>query len=640
MLIALLLLIIPACISLVLTPYIQALAHRVGAVDQPDKRKIHTIPMPRLGGVGIVLAVVSTGVGAFILVHLIGNKATLPLDALLPGLIGGGIVFLAGIWDDIRPIPVWVKFVFQLMAASVAIWFDVRIEQVSLFGSESIELGWLSIPLTALWLVGITNAFNLIDGLDGLAVGLGIIAACSSVMTFLLLGNVQEAFFLLPLIGALLGFLVHNFYPATIFLGDSGSMFTGYMLAVTAVSGTQKGPQTLSVIIPLLILGIPIIDTLLSMARRFVRSLRLFQSYKVMLREGITCMFQPDQRHIHHRLLALGFSHRNTVLFLYALGLGLSFLALMSVLAQYRNAGVVLIAVAMATYIGTHKLGYEEVALLRARTLLRWYEQMRFNRYFFLGFVDMSLILLAYWGAFYLKYTAPWPEELTIWYLNTFPFVLVTQLIVFCAFGLYRGVWRAAEVSDLIHVGAAVPPAVALAYIIAVLRVPPPGVFSFFWIDALALGTLIIGSRSTYQLLNYFQRREQSTEGTALIYGADRGGQLVLRALLHNPHLGLRPIGFLDDNASLWGRLVNRVPVLGSGDDLETIIENQSVSTLIIAFNTVQDHRVRRVIHLCHERGITVLQGCIEMIPVGTNGAGLHKSVVSDSPSLTPQNNP
>jgi UDP-GlcNAc:undecaprenyl-phosphate GlcNAc-1-phosphate transferase len=264
--------------------------------------------------------------------------------------------------------------------------------------------------------------------------------------------------------------------------------------------------------------------------------------------------------------------------------------------------------------------------------LLRWYEQIKFNRLFFLGFVDTGLISLAYWGAFLLKYDPPWASEITTWYLNTFPFVLVIQLVVFCALGLYRGIWRAAEVSDLIHVGIAVLPAVALAYAIAVLIVPPDGVFSFFCIDALALGALAVGVRSTYQILAYIRRREQITEGTALIYGAGRSGQLVLRELLQNPHLGFRPIGFLDDDATLWGRLVNRVPVLGSGDDLKTILASRSVSTLILAVNPEQDYRIRRVISLCHEQGIVVLQGCIQLVPLGTNGALHHRSPVSHAP--------
>jgi UDP-GlcNAc:undecaprenyl-phosphate GlcNAc-1-phosphate transferase len=289
-------------------------------------------------------------------------------------------------------------------------------------------------------------------------------------------------------------------------------------------------------------------------------------------------------------------------------------------------------AVGLATYIGIRKLGYDEVAFLHAGTLLRWYEQIKFNRLFFLGFVDIVLIALAYWGAFLLKYGPPWTAELTTWYLNAFPSVLVAQLAVFYALGLYKGVWRAAEVSDLIQVATAVPPAVALAYACAVLSVPPVGVFSFFWIDALALGSLVVGMRSTYQLLDYIRRREQVAAGTALIYGAGRNGQLVLRELLHNPQLGLRPIGFLDDDASLWGRLVNRVPVLGSGDDLKTIIDSQAISTVILSSPTIQEYRTRRILSLCQARGIVVLQGCLQLVPIGTNGMLHQRNAVQHDP--------
>jgi UDP-GlcNAc:undecaprenyl-phosphate GlcNAc-1-phosphate transferase len=197
---------------------------------------------------------------------------------------------------------------------------------------------------------------------------------------------------------------------------------------------------------------------------------------------------------------------------------------------------------------------------------------------------------------------------------------------------LYRGVWRAAEVSDLIQVATAVPPAVALAYAFAVLSVPPVGVFSFFWIDALALGFLVVGLRSTYQLLDYIRRREQVVEDTALIYGAGRNGQLVLRELLQNPQLGLRPIGFLDDDASLWGRMVNRVPVLGSGDDLKTVLDSQSVSTVILSSDTIQEYRARRIISLCQARGIAVLQGCLQLVPIATNGALPQRNAVQHNP--------
>jgi UDP-GlcNAc:undecaprenyl-phosphate GlcNAc-1-phosphate transferase len=508
------------------------------------------------------------------------------------------------------------------MAAGIVIWFGIRVEQVSLLGSGSIALGVLAFPLTFLWIVGITNAFNLVDGLDGLATGLAIIAAGSCAIIFFLNGDTQDMQFILILLGALLGFLPYNFNPATIFLGDSGSLVIGYVLAVTAITGSRRGAQTLAVVIPLLIFGLPIIDTLLSMTRRFVGSLRMLQASRTRFKERVLCtkhMFAADQRHIHHRLLALGFSHRNAVLLLYALALGLSGLAFVSVLAQYRNVSVILLAVCLATYIGVRKLGYDEMTFLHTRTLLYWYEEVHFNHRFFLGFVDIVLITLAYWGAFLLKYEPPWTSELMVWYGNTFPWVLVLQLVTFSAVGLYRGVCRAIEVGDLMRMAWLTFLVVALSYACAVLRLPPQGAPGFFAIDALALGTLVVSVRSTYRVLEYLLPGTTATSSSALIYDAGHDGQLILRELRRHPHLGLQPIGFLDDDPTLHYRMVQRVPVLGSGEELKSVMDRYPVAALILASSHLEESRVGRAIRLCQERGIPVLRGDLQLVSVGTD---------------------
>jgi UDP-GlcNAc:undecaprenyl-phosphate GlcNAc-1-phosphate transferase len=326
-------------------------------------------------------------------------------------------------------------------------------------------------------------------------------------------------------------------------------------------------------------------------------------------------VFAADKRHIHHRLLALGFSHRNAVLLLYALALGLSGLAFLSVLAQYRNADVILLAVGLATYVSVRKLGYDEITFLHTDILLRWYEKVQLHRRFFLGFIDMVLITLAYWGAFCLKYEMAWTREYTIWYGNSFPFVLVIQLVVFYALGLYRGVWRAAEVGDLIRVAWVTLLAVALSYAFVVLRIPPKGTLGFFSIDALVLGAVVVGVRSTYRVLEYLLPGENATtNGTALIYGAGQDGQLIVRELLRNPRLGLQPIGFLDDDPALHGRMVQRVPVLDCGEDLKFVIDSQSISALILSSSRLHEYRVSRVISICQERGIPVLRGDLQLL--------------------------
>ena len=222
--------------SLLLTPIVRNVALRLGAVDKPGGRKIHLVPIPQLGGIGIVLSV---------LIAVFAGRWIEPFSGMLtfegksmPSLLWGApLVFLIGIYDDLHPIPAWVKFSVQAAAATVAIWCGVRIELISTLGTGAIDAGILAVPLTFLWIVGLTNAFNLIDGLDGLATGLGIIAAVTSATIFVMGGNASDGLLLLILAGALIGFLRYNFHPASVFLGDSGSQFIGYVLAVTAVTG-------------------------------------------------------------------------------------------------------------------------------------------------------------------------------------------------------------------------------------------------------------------------------------------------------------------------------------------------------------------------------------------------------------------
>src|SRR5215813_3298808 len=612
-------LLIAAALSFGLTPLVRSVAQWVGAVDQPGERKIHAVPIPRLGGVSVVVSGLLTVLSVWEFERVTGGAMQIDPGVWKPVSLGGAIVFLLGVWDDIRPVPAWVKFVLQGVAAGVAIWCGILVEHVSLLGGRSIHIGILALPLTLVWIIGITNAFNLVDGLDGLAAGLTIIAAGSIAMIFFLRGHAQDALLLLILLGALLGFLPYNFNPATIFLGDSGSLVVGYILAVTAITGSQKGATTLAVIIPLLVFGLPIVDTLLAMVRRCVGSLRMLNAPKATLREQIRVaksMFKADQKHIHHRLIALGFSHRNAVLVLYALALGLASLALLSVLAQYRNAGIILIAIGLATYIGLRKLGYDEITFLRTGTLLRWYTSLTFNRRFFVGFIDMTLTTAAYWGAIVLQYDLPWGTELKAWYIGTFPLVLVMQLACLYALGLYRGVWRAVAICDLIRVVAVVPLAVTVSYIVAMMSLPPVETLRVFLLDALLLSALIVGVRSTYRVLDYMQQCAHVTGEPTLIYGAGRGGQLVLRELRQNPDLGLRSIGFLDDDPRLQGRVVHGIPVLGSITGLRSIIEAQPISYLIASSSKIKRERLDQVISICQEWRIPMMQAHFKLEPV------------------------
>src|SRR5262245_22947190 len=388
-------------LSLAFSPIIRRFAFIIGAVDLPGERKIHSVPIPRIGGLVVALSFALTLFVAWGIGKLIPSNLIVDLTSWWPVLIGATIVFLGGAYDDVRPLPAWGKFAIQGIGAITIIALGVRIDHVSLLGSDSVNLAAFALPITFLWIVGITNAFNLIDGLDGLAVGLGSIAAATCATLFLLRGETQDALVLFIVLGSLLGFLPHNFNPARMYLGDSGSMLIGYLLAVTAIVGTQKTATAVAVFVPLLILGLPIIDTLFSMIRRFSGHKKKYANSRL---QAIRRMFEADQAHFHHRLMALGLSHRNAVLTLYTVAIGLSVCALLSVVAEYRNAGIVILTAILATAIGIGKLDYREVDLLRIGRLLHWYDRIAFNRRFFLGFLDLFLITSTYWAAFGLKF--------------------------------------------------------------------------------------------------------------------------------------------------------------------------------------------------------------------------------------------
>ena len=615
--------------SLVLTRLVRGFALRIGVVDQPGARKVHLVPVPRLGGVSIFLSISLAIAASFGLEYLSGGSIPMDRKPWAPILCGATVVFLIGVWDDLRSLPAWFKFLLQALAAGVFIWSGIYIEPISFLqrGPLGLDLSLLAVPVTFLWIIGITNAFNLIDGLDGLATGLGIIAAGTSATIFIIRGETPDALLLVILMGALVGFLFYNFNPATIFLGDSGSLVIGYILAATAVVGSQRQATALAVLIPLLVFGLPIVDTLLSMLRRFVAGIKLIQPYKDPIKSklrSINKMFEPDRSHIHHRLLTLGFSQRNAVLLLYGLNLCLALLVLLAVFAQYRNAGIILVTVALATYVGIHKLGYEEARVIRIGTFLRWYESLELDRRFFLGFLDIVIIAVAYWGTFALKYNLEATSAQKQWYLETFPIVLFIQLLIFFVFKLYQGVWPAIGIGDLIHIGLATSTGASLSYIGAVINPPPAnGTIAFFSIYLLLLGVIVMTSRSAFRILNYIGRNENSGYRKALVYGAGHRGQMIVRELSNNSDLKLQAVGFIDDDPALTGRSVDRLPIVGPDNDLASLIARHQVAALIISSNVVSDTRLQLVMQLCQERKIAVLRCSLNIEPLEIERSGL-----------------
>ena len=290
-------------ISFALTPVVKAFAYKIGAVDVPkDSRRMHKTPIPRVGGLAIFLG--------FVVSTLIFGRIDGEMRAILLGAV---IIVLLGIVDDVVALKPGAKFAGQILAAIIPIMANVRI---SLFtnpfkADDFIHLGWLSVPVTILWIVGMTNAVNFIDGLDGLACGVSSIASLTVFTIALLVSEPYVAIVMAALAGACFGFLPYNLNPAQIFMGDTGAMFLGYMLATISITGLFKLAAIISFIVPFIILGLPIFDTSFAIVRRLLKG----QS-----------PLQADRGHIHHRLVDMGFDQKQSVAILYAVSvmLGLS----------------------------------------------------------------------------------------------------------------------------------------------------------------------------------------------------------------------------------------------------------------------------------------------------------------------------
>ncbi len=336
------------------TPGVIRLAQWIGAIDLPGERKTHTSPVPRIGGLAVFLGFLA---GMAFAAFATGNLLTIPQT----GVYWRGLAFAAtgllvvGLIDDLSGLRYYWKFAAQIVAA-VYIWnCGFRIETVSHPLGGSLDLELLSFPLTVLWIVGITNAVNLIDGLDGLAAGIALITTVAVAVIAFARGQLGVTAAAVALAGSLIGFLKFNFNPARVFLGDSGSMFLGFVLAVTSVRGSQKGPTAVAILVPLLVLGLPLLDTGLAVVRRLYRlrshGKRSDNSLLYIL-SNLDQLFLPDRGHIHHRLIDLGASHRGAVLILYIVGALFAAAAFALVLIKSLFIAALLIGVLVSMMAG------------------------------------------------------------------------------------------------------------------------------------------------------------------------------------------------------------------------------------------------------------------------------------------------
>jgi len=330
-------------VAFFMTPFVKNLAIKLNAIDVPkDNRRVHKTPIPRLGGLAILAGFIMALIYYLIMVGL--NNTEVFNSKIIGLLLGIIIIEIAGIWDDIKPIRAWTKLLFQIVAAAVVVGCGVRIEGISnpFVNDGFISLGMWSIPLTMVWIVGITNAINFIDGLDGLAAGVATISSLSLLFIAVYLNQWQTIVLAAGLAGATMGFLPFNFNPAKIFMGETGSAFLGFTLGTISIMGLVKSYTAIAIIVPLVVLGLPIFDTAFAIIRRVL--------------SGKSPM-QADRGHLHHRLVDSGLSQKQSVIILYIISAFLGLAGIVLIETELWKFVLLILIVVIFIFAGSRYMG-------------------------------------------------------------------------------------------------------------------------------------------------------------------------------------------------------------------------------------------------------------------------------------------
>jgi UDP-GlcNAc:undecaprenyl-phosphate/decaprenyl-phosphate GlcNAc-1-phosphate transferase len=571
-------------LSAALTPLVRALARRRGMVAQPKTDRWHKKPTAMLGGVAIWSSVI------------IAYFAFVPHSVYGPVIIRAAtFLFLVGLVDDLIHTKPYQKLIGQIMGAAFVIYYGLSLPWTR---SASVNMG-----ITIFWLIGITNAINLLDNMDGLAAGIATIASCFLTVSFAISGQPTEALTLGIFAAALLGFLIYNSNPASIFMGDCGSMFIGFFLASAAlvnVSGGRSRSFLPVLAVPILVLFIPIFDT------TFVTILRKFSGRAAS---------QGGRDHTSHRLVALGMSERRAVWMLYGFA-GLS--GLLAMLVRQMKLDVSLAAIAgftiLLTLLGVYLAGvkvYDEKErdlALKDKPLYTFLVDVSYKRRIFEVLLDVVLIILAYWAAYAVKFGAL--SGSTAWnlFLRTLPVLVFVKMATFLVTGVYRGIWRYTSVDDLVVFAKAV----VVSSIISVITI----LFAFrfqgysrtiFVIDAMLMFMLLAGSRLAFRLFRQVLPVSDSPGGRrVLIYGAGDAGELLLRELLNNREWQYSPIGFLDDDAAKVGKVIHGLKVFGGNGALATACRQHEIDEVLISSSRMSAERVRELQRCCKQEQIVL----------------------------------
>jgi len=571
--------------TVLLTPVVRSGAVRFGLVGKPVEDRWGKRVTARLGGVAIFLGFV------------IASLWWVPLDRLpMSVFLGGAAVFLLGLMDDIRRFPPYTKLFVQLLIGCLVVLGGVHI--------ELIRWPWLSIPLSVLWFVLVMNAFNLLDNMDGLAAGIGALAATFCAFHAIFAHQVVVATLGIALAGACLGFLRFNFPPAKIYMGDSGSHFLGLSLAILALLGSWRhSTQLLSVLaVPVLVLAVPIFDTCFVTIQRLVHRRHPFTG---------------GTDHVSHRLVILGLSVRQTVVALYVVSACLGLLSVVSVTLDPLPALAIWLLVLTSLLLFGVYLGQvnvyrvvpptatsEESAPAGRTTFI---QTMLFHKRRLVEIlVDFCLICSAYVFAHVLRFEGVLTAELQRLIVRSLPMILVIKLSCFMSCGLYRGMWRYLGLRDLIMVFRAVTlgsllSSIALLYLWRFEGYSRAALF----IDWMLCFLGVAGSRIAERLLDEWIWAAREGEIPVLIIGAGDGGERVLRYLHYDQRSGRRAVAFLDDDVKKFGSLIHGVPIIGTRAQLAHALSDYGVREVLIAIADPPGDLLQHVQQCCAPHGVT-----------------------------------
>lgn len=578
--------IVSFALALALTPVVRRLARHWGMVAQPKADRWHNKPTAMLGGLAIFLTVA--------IAYLIFNAQMPHHPYGWVVMLASACLFVVGLIDDILHIKPYQKLIGQVMGASLIVYYGLSLPWT---GSPS-----LNMAITIFWLIGITNALNLLDNMDGLAAGIAAIASGFLAASFLVNGRPAEALMLGVFCAALVGFLAYNSNPASIFMGDCGSMFIGFFLASTALmsaAGARSRSFLIVLAVPVLILLIPIFDT------TFVTILRKLSGRSAS---------QGGRDHTSHRLVALGMTERRAVWMLYAFA-GLSgVLAMLVSRVKFEVSvavivGFTLVLALLGVYLAGVKV-YEEEEVMRAREkpLVAFFIDLSYKRRIFEVMLDVVLIILSYYSAYTLLFGAMTESGAWNLFLRTVPVLVCVKMFAFLAAGVYRGLWRYISIDGVVVFAKAVVLGAVGSVLALLVAFRFEGLSrAVFVLDTMMLFMMLAGSRFAFRLFRHaLPVADAHGARRVLIYGAGDGGELLLREVLNNRELQLTPVGFVDDDPLKKGKVIHGLRVFGGNGALKSICEQQRIAEVLISSTQISEERLAVILQDCEAAQVTL----------------------------------